>query len=241
MLGHQGRVVRFDPARVGPLRARTRRRHGRLRVRAGARPDTTRCSAPSFRTREARATARPAPRRTTCRCTARCWTAATCCSSTSAEPAARSRSTARTCRTSRAAYAPAAGRCGRSLGDPRRQLHLRGVRGRPRGRHPGAAPRPGRPVRRLVRHVLRPGVRRPAPRPAAQRRARQRVPDVRRERLVSDPDAGDAARPSRWPAPRSTALRDGRPDADAAAPSRPGSRAHPSLHAASATTPTGAR
>ena len=90
------------------------------------------------------------------------------------------------------AYSVAAGRCGRSLGSPQRRLHQRPIRRRPRGRDQAARPRQGRPVRRLLRHVLRPGVRRPPRRPAAQHRARQRLPDVRRDRVVPDPGAGHA-------------------------------------------------
>ena len=88
---------------------------GRLRVRAG--PDSSRRSARWCRTRAVRATARPAPAPTTPRCTARCSTDATCCSSTSAAPVCRSRCAARTCRTWCSPYNVAAGRCGRSLGD----------------------------------------------------------------------------------------------------------------------------
>ena len=55
-------------------------------------------------------------RRRTPRCTGRCSTAATCCSSTSAAPAAPSRSTARRCRTSRATTRSPPAQCGASLG-----------------------------------------------------------------------------------------------------------------------------
>ena len=71
------------------------------------------------------------------------------------------------------------------------------------------------------------GLRRPPPRPGAQRRPRQRLPDVRRERVVPDPGTGDAARPSTSSAQRSPACRDGgRPFlTDAAAGAGAGARA----------------
>ena len=132
------------------------------------------------------------------------------------------------CRTCTAAYAPAAGKCGRSLG-------IRSDNYTTRPSPPTTSPRssercswPGRPVRRLLRHVLRPGVRRAAPGPAAQRRARQRLPDVRRDRVVPHPDARDAARRSPRSCARSPACATRRRTADAAAATRPGRvRVHP--------------
>ena len=189
--GAAPRPVRLDRAALGARQPGRRHGHGRLRLRAGPRPLEAGARHPGAargwarlqhdrqrrvvrrHVRLAAGPPQPAPRR----------------------PARH--------RPLRADQLPGAAEPARVL--LRRRRRVRGVARRPRrrlldrpvGRRPGGGrrrprARPGRRLRRLLRHLLRAGLRRAPPRPGPQRRPGQRLPGLRRGRLVRHPGAGDA-------------------------------------------------
>ena len=184
-------AVRVDRAAVGAGQPGRRNRHGRLRVRPGPRPleAGARHGGPArgwprlqhdrdrlVVRRDVRAAARPP------------------------QPAPGRPARHRPVGADRLPAAPGPegrlrtrrGRLRRRPGRAGRRLLDRAVGRRPRRGGRRARARPGRRLRRLVRHLLRPGLRRPPPRAGPQRGARQRLPGVRRGRVVRHPGPGDA-------------------------------------------------
>ena len=217
---------------LGPVGSRTRPDHRRLRLRAGARRHADRGSAPSYRTRAAPDTARRAPASSYARMYGPLLERRNLLL---VDQRGTGRSEPIDCpdlQDLHGSYAPAAGKCGRSLGI--RSDNYSSAE----SADDLAAVLRALDIRRIdlygdsLRHVLRPGLRGSPPGPAAQRRTRQRLPDVRRERVVPDADAGDAARVHARVCALAGLCATAGPDSDAAAPRGPGTGARSSRTAA---------